>query len=477
MNHPALLYEFRKKFKASIDEPKGIGIEAELPVVTLTGAVPEFSIIQGLFKYLETKGFQIHRDRFSDCLVEATQINLQSSKNFAYCLDTITTEAGYGVLEVVLAPQQNIHELQYRFTEIIQLLYGYFLPQNCLILGFGIQPVTPPSKKLLMPKERYLFFEKFSQNKLIPKSKGSDAHLLTITASNQCHIDICRQQAIAAINVLNALSGLQIILHANSSIWQGQVDIHCKANREFFWEQCYPDRGKQMGIPPQFATIEEYLQYLLEFKPMLLKREQQLLQILNKPTFHDFLQNKTPTIAQNLEGKQVTVQPQPTDIHYLNTFCYFNARLVPQYGTIESRMCCQQPPGETFAPTALALGLIENLTDAQRLTHKLPWKTWKNVREQAGRKTFETQINNQSILPMLKELVDIAAKGLQKRHLGEECFLEPLYERIALQKSPADIANDIFEQQGLEAFLAHYAFKVPSTVSVSTLSELQPVDL
>ncbi|HAS41523.1 MAG TPA: hypothetical protein DCS93_13665 [Microscillaceae bacterium] len=476
MNHPALFYEFRKNFKASTDTTKGIGIEAELPIVTFQGEVPEFAVIQGLFTYLEAKGFRVKRDHFSGFMVEASQINVQSSKHFTYCVDTITTEAGYGVLEVVLAPQQNIHDLQYYFMEIIQLLYGYLSQHHCLILGFGIQPVTPPSAKLLMPKERYLFFSNFSQNNVISKANGNDAHLLTITASNQCHIDIAYDQAIPAVNVLNALSGLQILLHANSSIWQGAVDTHCKANREFFWEQCYPARTNQMGIPPQFATIEAYFQYLLEFKPMLVKREQQLLQVLGKATFSDFIQDKTPGTAQTLEGDQVTIQPQLTDIHYLNTFCYFNARLVPQYGTIESRMCCQQPPGETFAPTALTLGILENLGNAQKLMRKLPWETWKAIRVQAGRKTFDTQIHNRSIIPWLQELVNIAAEGLQQRNLGEECFLEPLYQRIAQRKSPADVAVNIFETQGLASFLAHFAFQDPTAHHHQSLAGYEAVN-
>lgn len=476
MNYPELFYEFCKKFKTSTKQSKGIGIEAELPVVTLKGEVPDFSVIQGLFRYLEAKGFQIQRAPFSNFLVGASQLNVQSSKNFAYSFDTITTDAGFGILEIALAPQQSIYEAERCFMVIVRLLNDYLSGQNCLLLGFGIQPVTPPSKELIMPKERYLFFERFSQNNVIAKPQGTDVHLLTITASTQCHIDITHQEAITAVNVLNALSGLQIALNANSSIWQGSIDTNCKANREFFWEQCYPERINQIGIPPKFITIETYLQYLLEFKPMLLKREPHLLQILNKTTFSDFMHNATPAIGQTLDGKKITVEPCLTDIHYLNTFCYFNARLVPQYGTIESRMCCQQPPGETFAPTALTLGLLENLENAEKLMNRLPWETWKDVRQQAGHKTFDAQVNDQSIVPMLEELVDIAAKGLQKRKRNEEYFLEPLYERIARKKSPADVAIDIFEKHGLDSFLAYYAFKEQTGTYTEPLSILQSVE-
>lgn len=460
MNHPALFSEFSKQFKTkAYNTPRGIGVEAELPIVTLQGEAAGMEIIQQMFEYLATKGFEVKRDSYSSYLTSASRINIESTQNFDYHFDTITTDAGYSILEIVLAPQQNLHSIQQHFSEIINLLHSYFTSKNCTILGFGIQPVSTPSGKLLMPQERYLFFERFSQNNIIPTSEGSDAHLLTITASNQCHIDISREEAICGVNVLNALSGLQIALHANSSVWQGTTDTTYKATREFFWERCYPHRTNQMGIPPRFETMEEYLNYLLKFKPMLIKRKGQLLQILNKQTFGDFMYDKNPAIAQTLEGQETTVYPEIADIHYLNTFCYFDARLVPQYGTIESRMCCQQPPNQTLAPTALTLGILENLEASQELMNSLPQKTWQEIRQQAGQHTFATTINKQSIVPLLARLLDIATQGLKKRNLGEETFLRPLYQRLKQQKSPADIAINIFEKEGVHAFLEHYSFK------------------
>ena len=461
--------EFTKNFVVNYNRThRGIGIECEIPVVTILGEVIPLSVIQRMYEFLEKKGFQLKTEEATTQIVAATKVNIESAVHFDFPIDTITTDAGIGILEIALAPQLNLHEVQAQLNKILILLIDYFDTQHCQMLGYGIQPLTPPSRELLMPKERYLFYEQLSGNQTIPKSRGADAHLLTITASNQCHIDISQQEAIPAINVLNALSGLQIALQANSPIWQGRIDSTYKANREVFWDLCYPERLNQIGVPPKFKSIEGYFQYLLQFKPMLVKRGKQHLQVLGKKTFKNFLLNGQPSIGKALNGETVVIHPKVKDVHALNSFCYFNARLVPKHGTIESRMCCQQPPKETLTSAALTLGILENLEAAKRLMDKLPWKTWQLLRKATARTSFETLISEKSILPLLIRIVHIAKQGFENRRLGEEIFLVPLFKRLKLRQSPADIAITIFKKQGLPALLQNYSFKKEDFVTSKT---------
>ncbi len=456
MEYQELFSEFTRKF-ADHDinyRPRGIGIEMEFPVVDGNGEAIGIPIVQGMFEFLEDEDFQLKRDNFSNYITSASRINDRSSQNFGYHLDTITTDAGSGILEVILAPQDNLHAIQHRFSEVMSLLARYFDTKNCSILGYGIQPLSPPSRKLLMPKERYFFYENFSSNNIVPSSEGSDAHLLAMTASNQCHISIGQNEAISAVNVLNALSGPQIILHANSPIWQGRLNLVYKAHREVFWEYCYPERLGQMGIPPKFRTMDDYIDYLLAFKPMLVRRTK-LLQILNKPTFKDFMFDGSPTIGKALNGKEFIIQPKIKDIHYLNSFCYFNARLVPKFGTIESRMCCQQPFAAALAPTAVTLGILENLEDAKEIADRYSPRIWKKLRADAIQHAFKTSLPGKSIRSFLTRFLEIAKQGLQRRGLGEEIFLKPLYERLNLHRSPADEAIDVFEKYGMRGLLEY----------------------
>ena len=455
-----IITRFKNSFYINKKLPlRGIGIECEMPIVTKKGEAVSLLIVQAMFTYLGEQGFEIEWDEYSNLMIAAKRKNINSSEKFDYHTDTITTDTAYSTLEIVLAPQNNLYTIQEQLSNLLKILIPFFSKKNCLLLGYGIQPITPPSRKLLMPKERYLFFEKLSTNKIIPKSKGADSSLLNITASNQCHIEVGLQDAILATNTLNALSGLQIILHANSPIWKGQIDARYKANREMLWDICFPNRLNQIGIPPKFESIENYVSYLLQFNPLLVKRNGRYLQILNKNTFQDFLLDESPTIGCTINGELEVIRPKADDIQQLIPFSWFDARLAPKYGTIESRMCCQQPPGENLTTSALTLGIMENLRAAYAMTKRYPLEVWKKVRKQSAQHAFDTRIHGKSILPLVQELLEIATEGLQKRNLQEEVFLQPLYERLEQQQSPADIATAVFNAGGMEALLEHVSFK------------------
>ena len=235
-----ILTKFKNAFRSTkIKSSRGIGIECEIPVVTKKGEVVSLSIIQDMFVYLGDYDFKIEWDDYSGLMLAAKRKNAKSFKNFEYHTDIITTDVGYSTIEIVLAPQDNLYTLQSHFLELLFLLMPYFESQDCLMLGYGIQPHTTPSKKVLMPKERYSFLEKLSTSHIIPQLEGGDTSFLTITASNQCHIEINLEESIPATNVLNSLSGLQIAFQANSPIWQGKVDDTYKANREMLWAVSY----------------------------------------------------------------------------------------------------------------------------------------------------------------------------------------------------------------------------------------------
>ncbi len=455
-----ILSQFKQSFNYNKKTSfRGIGIECELPVVTDEGEAVGLSIIQNMFSHLETLGFELEIDNFSNLIIAATRKASGKLTKFDFNSHTITTDTGYSIVEVVLAPRRNLHDIEIQFNQLLEILTSYFDSVNCKILGYGIQPLTSPSRKLLMPTERYSFFEKLSSNHFIPKSVGADSSHLTFTASNQCHLQVGANDAISATNVINALSGLQIALQANSPIWAGEINSKYKASREMLWNYSFPERLNQLGIPPKFDSIEHYVSHILDFEPMVVMRKGRYMKILNKKTFRDFLKSETPVLVDALNGKKSIVHPRAADIHQLLPFVYFNARLAPKYGTIESRMCCQQPPNETLTSAALALGIIENLEAAQQLVNEYPIETWRELRQQCARHAFDARVDGKSIVPLLTRFLDLVSSGLKSRNLGEEKFLEPLYKRLRRRQTPADLAIRIFKKGGIEAFLEHFSFK------------------
>ncbi len=467
-----LLTEFTKKFKSRADsDTKGIGIECELPIVNQEGEAASLRVIYGLFDYLATTGFELKVDKYTQKPIAATRINLESALQFGYGVDTIATDLGFSTLEIALAPQANLCEIQTQLAAIIQLLLPYFERHQCRILGYGIQPITPPSTDLLVPHKRYNFIDRVSGNHFVPASDGKDFHLLTVTASNQCHIDVSLEEAIPAVNVLNGLSGLQIALQANSPIWKGEVDHNYKATRELFWDYCFPDRIHQAGIPAKFNDLAEYVANLMSFKAQRVIRNGKAYRIAVDQTFKDFYQETQPTIGVSREGDCLLLTPQPEDIHLQNGFCYYNARLVSKFGTIENRMCCQQPPGETMVTAALTLGILENLSEAQQLLAALNFITPKDLRMEAIKNGLATKLAGKSIIPWGYQLLAIAEKGLQKRGDGEEIFLAPLFERLEKRQTPADLAIAIFQKEGVEAFLETFSFKTAKLESQAEITD------
>lgn len=459
MTSNEIFTEFTRKFSRYPSQGlRGIGIECEIPVVFASGEAIPISLMQEMYPFLAAHGFDLQYDNLTGLIGSATRPNQISEREFGFALDTITVDTGLSTLEIALAPQRDLFTIQSQLRELIALLVHWFDKKNCKLLGYGIQPLALPSRKLLTPKERYFFFEKFSANRVIAPDEGTDCDLLNVTASNQCHLETSRSEAITAVNLLNAFSGLSIALHANSPIWKGAIHPVYKASREIFWDYCFPDRKAQTGIPPQFRNLEDYFQYLIGFPPLLVERDGRYLQIQNEGSFEDYMTNEAPAIGKTLEDEQKAIRPDLSDIHQHNTFCWFNARLVPKHGTVESRMCCQQPPAETLTSTALALGILENQKEAEKLMNQFSWESWRQLRLEAAQKTFSAEVGGRSILPILTQLLKIAQEGLKKRDLGEEEFLVPLFERVRTRMSPADQAISTFEKDGIEGLLASVAF-------------------
>ena len=454
-----LTTQFKNAFKYDNKlKPRGIGIECEIPIVTSDGNIAPFIVIKRMFNYLHKEGFELVRDKQSREIESARRINADSIEKFDSFFDTITTDVGYSIIELILAPQKNLFILQDHLSKLLNILKKFFKTQDCFMLGYGIQPLGEPSEKIMMPKERCFFYNKFSSNEFISQKSGSDACLLTITASNQCHIEIELEKSIPAVNTLNALSALQIALCANSPIWLGKVEKGIKANRENLWKHCFPNRKEQIGIPPRFNQESDYIQYLLDFNPFLIEREGRFYKILNKSTYQEYFENEEPCFAEAFNGEVIKVTPKIEDINQLFSYSWFNTLLVPKHGTIESRMCCQQPPHETLCSTALTLGLIENLKKTQAFESQYSFEFWKELRLNAIKDSLNVFIDNISIISLIKELLDIAKEGLIKRGKGEEHFLEPLYTRLEEKKSPADAAIEFFKDKGIKNLVKELSF-------------------
>ncbi len=102
--------------------------------------------------------------------------------------------------------------------------------------------------------------------------------------------------------------------------------------------------------------------------------------------------------------------------------------------------------GTTAQPigaVALALGIVENLGATIKLIEGRSWSRWSRWRDQAIKDGLP------AVTFLAQEVLKIAKAGLEKRQLGEECYLEPLYRRLATGESPAHDVLRQFKKGGI----------------------------
>lgn len=457
-----LVAEMQRNFPPRPEKfQRAVGLELEFPTVTrATGEAVPYDVIRRLFAGLEREGWVLYRDGGTREILAAEQELTGGRGRFGFEKDSIGTDVGYCTIETALTPENDLHALHDHWQRIRTILLPYLDAEQAAILGYGVQPVSHPGKKLLANKGRYIFFEQDSLNRFIDQRHGVDLHVFATSAANQCHIDVYREEAIAAVNALTGLAPMLTALTANAPVWRGQLDPDWIDIREIFWDKSWSNRVNQVGIPELFADYEDYINRLLEFRPLMVKRGREFIKILDSRTFGTYLANGKANFGETVKGERVPLESEPRDLFFHAGFSWWVARLAPMHGTLEVRVCAQQPQEAVLCVTALSLGIVENLDAACAMHDEHPRRVWQKLRFDALRHGMRaTFADGAPIIPYVERLLEISKQGLLKRGLGEETYLEPLYERLRKQETPADEVKRVFAQGGIPALVEHTRVK------------------
>lgn len=452
--HTPIVQTFKKNYRPNPGKNvlRKIGIELELPIVRNNGEAIDYQTTRDMFAWLAKRGWELSKDEGTGENVEAQKSLSSSTGRFGYEKDVIGTDVGYCTVETSLSPEDDLFALEKHWGRIRDVLLEFFGPRECHILGYGVQPMSHPARTLVANKGRYAFFIQDSLNRFIDQKYGEDLNVFATTASNQCHIDVYEDEAITAVNVFNGLAPLLTALTANAPVWRGSVDPEWVDIREIFWDKCWTNRINQVGIPDKFKDFSDYVDRLCQFRAFMVKRDGQYIRIQDCETFGDYL-DRAKNTGQTVSDKVISLQSSPEDIHFQGGIAWWQARLASSYGTLEVRPCGQQPPDATMAIAAISLGLVENLGEAEKLYNKLSLADWRKLRFDALRHGMQAHTSQgESIMPLVKEALAIARKGLQKRGLGEEIFLDVLDKRAASGRTVADQVKEVFDAKNLQKF-------------------------
>lgn len=427
-----------------------IGAELKFPLVNSDGTAASFETVCVLWDYLGSNGWQPVEDKMTGRVIGAKRKG-QLNDTVAGC------ETGYCKTEFSLAHVGNLFNMEKQINQLREELKPFCKESGVNFLCYGIQPVTPPSKKLMMKKARTSPWVKaFGANQHITENDGDDVHLFTINAASHVHISTSLEEAVDAVNVLNGFSGPQIALTANSNIWQNKIDPDYKCVAEKFWDWWMPNSNR-VGIPSKpFEDIKDYVHTIANFKPVYVTRNGKPIILKKYKTFDEYYK-KVRAVGIDADGKEVSFTPEKSDIDLHNSCYWYNAR-ISRYYTVENRVNDQQPPDALLCVSALTLGLISALAEAKEELSSYDWQTLRQMRQIACQYGLHGRKDTIRLIRLALRMLIIARLGLLRRGLGEEKFLKPLEKRLCDFECPADQAADLFRNGGVSMLVEEWKF-------------------
>jgi gamma-glutamylcysteine synthetase len=410
---------FEASFPQRLREPRLVGREAEYPLVREDGTAGD---AMDLWEALVGGGRRPVRE-----WPDGPLIGVQADRWSA------VTEVGRGTLEVVIGPRRSLFELARDLDTALAVVLPAARRAGYRVLGYGIQPRTPPHPGLLAPKRRY---------PALLRAIGPRWFRFAVTASDQIHVDVTRDELIPAFNVMNGLAGALIALTANSSVYGGRPGRYA-SGREGLMRTTTAEPYRHGAVGRPLADVEDYVRWAVGFRCLCLPGPRSGFRFPSG-SYLDHARRRPPDLDEFLFHE-----------HYL----WPSARPRARLGTLEIRPACQQPQADSWAPAALALGLSEELSEVRALVDRLPGDGWRALLAYRSRAVRDGIGAAEPAGGFLRSVLGLAEQGLKARGHGEEDLLAPLHERLAVRAGPADRARKLARSGGAAALAAALALR------------------
>jgi glutamate--cysteine ligase len=278
--------------------------------------------------------------------------------------------------------------------------------------------------------------------------------MMAMTASAQASFDFSDEQDMGEkLRVALAIQPAITALMANSAIVGGRP-IGWKSYRTKVWLETDPARCGMLPFvfEPGFADApyRRYVEWVLDVPMVFLRRRGAYLDPRGR-TFRAFL-------AEGLDGERATLADW--EDHLTTVFPDVRVKAV-----VEVRGADANGPELAKALVALWKGILYDRGargEAFEAVGRLSFEERRAFVEAAGREGLKGQVaGGRTVRDVARAVVDAAARGLGRQHCcgeggNDEClWLEPLRERAASGRSPADDALEVFAKGGDRALAAH----------------------
>ena len=333
--------------------------------------------------------------------------------------DTITLEPGCQI-ELSLEPQKYIKDLKTKIEEIDSALAPILDDFDIKLLSTGVSPKTTYKNIKLIPKQRYHLMAKYLWGIL------SDV-MMRETAGIQVGIDFKSEvDAMRKFRLANLLMPFSTAMFANSKI-RGGVDTGYKSFRALAWLNTDNER---CGFATDFdknMCFKDYIARLLDTPMIFINRGGKCLNINGNITFGQYME-------KGFEGHYPTLEDWK-----LHANLYFPEVRLRNFIEIRNHDCVE---GDLkYSIPALYKGIFYTtsaLEEVEEILNQFTINEIKELRYNVAKYAVDSKIGHKPILPICKELVEIAYYALKTNGDNEEEFLLPLIEMLKKGKCPAE---------------------------------------
>lgn len=357
----------------------------------------------------------------------------------------VTMDAGRNVTEFIYKPTTSLHGFETQTRLMMDIAVAVAADLGYAYVGTGVHPLLAVNPETWNPRPRYAALQRYLVQ---------GGHETTRTASTQVTVD-ARHPAhlLAMLNVGNGLAGPIAALFANSGITTGSIHEDGLASRVRTWQRICREQ-RRVGIPygvettpgktRRFRGLDEYLRYLFSLNYALHRLPDGMIEVVDQPFM----------TAVNTYGR--TDDELANMIQFMVGSTWFDARWRTYNNhAVEFRVPCRQRQGEDeMACIAFLVGLAENAIEIQDtiIDHKR-WGFWRDFRKPCTRFGLKTKHDGVQVKDVLMAVLELVRNGLERRGLGEEDYLEPLYRRLESGITPAEEAFLRWGNGGVDAFI------------------------
>lgn len=416
----ALAARFAAGFPAVCPVVRTVGREAEFPVVSAAGEAVD---VRRLWQTLLADP-RLEPEFGAGALGQRDFIVGLKGPDYAYAL-----EVGVGTMEISTRPCRDLFEIQEVMREAVARLVSAAARAGWRVLGYGVQPLSPPRLHIMAPKQRYLS---------LYRAMADPWLWYTVTAADQLHVAIGREEMVSMLNYGSLVTPIVIALAANSPVYAGRESPYCSA-REGVMAAIRANEHRHGMLARPMRDLSDFVATLAQATYLIVRAGGEI--VPSSLPFTEYLREHGADYPAFLFHE-----------HYI----WNSARLRAAYGTLEIRPACQQPWPETMAVAALNLGLVE----AEPLIHNLIkvelgddyWARMQTYHQQVIRHGLDAPQPSAGLLARVLAHVEAA---LVQRGFGEELLLAPVWRRLERRQNPAQRARIVFRHDGLAGLLNH----------------------